>query len=41
MDEVRESYKTFKTDVESFNSIREDIYTNVITDNMYYQNFKR
>ena len=40
MDEVRESYKTFKTDVESFNSIREDIYTNVITDNMYYQTLK-
>ena len=40
MDEVRESYKTFKTDVERFNSIREDIYTNVITDNMYYQTLK-
>lgn len=40
MDEVRESYKTFKTDVGSFNSIREDIYTNVITDNMYYQTLK-
>ena len=40
MDEVRESYKTFKTDIESFNSIREDIYTNVITDNMYYQTLK-
>lgn len=40
MEEVRESYKTFKTDVESFNSIREDIYTNVITDNMYYQTLK-
>ena len=40
MDEVREFYKTFKTDIESFNSIREDIYTNVITDNMYYQTLK-
>ena len=40
MDDVREDYMTFKTDVESFNSIREDIYTNIITDDMYYQTLK-
>ena len=37
METVRDSYEAFKTDVESFNSIRDNIYNSVITDNMYYQ----
>ena len=40
MEAVRDSYEAFKTDVESFNSIRDNIYTNVITDDMYYQTLK-
>ena len=40
MDEVRASYEVFKTDVESFNRIREDIYTNIIVSDMYYQTLK-
>ena len=40
MDEVVNAYEVFKTDVESFNSIRDDIYTNIITDNLYYQTLK-
>ena len=40
METVRDSYDTFKTDVEAFNSIRDDIYTNVFTDDMYYQTLK-
>ncbi len=40
MEAVRDSYETFKTDVESFNSIRDNIYNSVITDNMYYQTLK-
>ncbi len=40
MDEVVNTYEVFKTDVESFNSIRDDIYTNIITDNLYYQTLK-
>ena len=40
MEAVRDSYETFKTDVEAFNSIRDDIYTNVFTDDMYYQTLK-
>ena len=40
METVRDSYETFKTDVDSFNSIRDDIYTNVFTDDMYYQTLK-
>lgn len=40
MEAVRDSYESFKTDVDSFNSIRDDIYTNVFTDDMYYQTLK-
>ena len=40
MEAVRDSYEAFKTDVESFNSIRDNIYTNVFTDDMYYQTLK-
>ena len=40
METVRDSYDSFKTDVEAFNSIRDDIYTNVFTDDMYYQTLK-
>lgn len=40
MEAVRDSYEAFKTDVDSFNSIRDDIYTNVFTDDMYYQTLK-
>ena len=40
MEAVRDSYEAFKTDVESFNSIRDNIYNSVITDNMYYQTLK-
>lgn len=40
METVRDSYEAFKTDVESFNSIRDNIYNSVITDNMYYQTLK-
>ena len=40
MEAVRDSYETFKTNVESFNSIRDNIYTNVFTDDMYYQTLK-
>lgn len=40
MEAVRDSYEAFKTNVESFNSIRDDIYTNVFTDDMYYQTLK-
>lgn len=40
METVRDSYESFKTDVDSFNSIRDDIYTNVFTDDMYYQTLK-
>ena len=40
MEAVRDSYETFKTDVEAFNSIRDDIYTKVFTDDMYYQTLK-
>ena len=40
MDEVVNAYEVFKTDVESFNSIRDDIYTNIVTDNLYYQTLK-
>ena len=40
METVRDSYEAFKTNVESFNSIRDDIYTNVFTDDMYYQTLK-
>ena len=40
METVRDSYESFKTDVEAFNSIRDDIYTNVFTDDMYYQTLK-
>lgn len=40
METVRDSYEAFKTDVESFNSIRDNIYNGVITDNMYYQTLK-
>ena len=40
METVRDSYEAFKTDVESFNSIRDNIYTNVFTDDMYYQTLK-
>ena len=39
MDEVRESYKVFKTDVDDVNSIRDDIYNEVMQD-MYYQMLK-
>ena len=39
MDEVRESYKVFKTDVDAFNSIRDNIYNEVMQD-MYYQMLK-
>ena len=39
MDEVRASYKTFKTDVDAFNSIRDNIYNEVMQD-MYYQMLK-
>ena len=39
MEVVRDSYETFKTDVESFNSIRDNIYDNVMKD-MYYQTLK-
>ena len=40
METVRDSYESFKTDVEAFNSIRDNIYTNVFTDDMYYQTLK-
>ena len=40
MEAVRDSYEAFKTDVESFNNIRDNIYNSVITDNMYYQTLK-
>ena len=40
MEAVRDSYESFKTDVDSFNSIRDNIYTNVFTDDMYYQTLK-
>ena len=40
MEAVRDSYEAFKTNVESFNSIRDNIYTNVFTDDMYYQTLK-
>ena len=40
MEAVRDSYESFKTDVETFNSIRDNIYTNVFTDDMYYQTLK-
>lgn len=40
MEAVRDSYESFKTDVEAFNSIRDNIYTNVFTDDMYYQTLK-
>ena len=40
METVRDSYEAFKTNVESFNSIRDNIYNSVITDNMYYQTLK-
>ena len=40
METVRDSYEVFKTNVESFNSIRDNIYTNVFTDDMYYQTLK-
>ena len=40
METVRDSYEAFKTNVESFNSIRDNIYTNVFTDDMYYQTLK-
>ena len=40
MEAVRDSYEAFKTDVESFNSIRDNIYINVFTDDMYYQTLK-
>ena len=40
METVRDSYEAFKTDVESFNSIRDNIYINVFTDDMYYQTLK-
>lgn len=40
MEMVRDSYKIFKTDVETFNDIRDDIYTNVFTEDIYYQTLK-
>ena len=40
METVRDSYEAFKTNVESFNSIRDNIYINVFTDDMYYQTLK-
>ena len=40
METVRDSYEAFKTNVESFNSVRDNIYTNVFTDDMYYQTLK-
>lgn len=40
MEMVRDSYKIFKTDVETFNGIRDDIYTNVFTEDIYYQTLK-
>ena len=40
MEMVRDSYKIFKTDVEIFNGIRDDIYTNVFTEDIYYQTLK-
>lgn len=40
MEIVCDSYETFKTDVEFFKSIRDDIYTNVIVSDMYYQTLK-
>ena len=40
MEAVRDSYESFKTNVESFNSIRDNIYINVFTDDMYYQTLK-
>ena len=40
MEMVRDSYKIFKTDVEAFNGIRDDIYTNVFTEDIYYQTLK-
>ncbi len=40
MDEVRDVYEVFKTDVDEFNSIRDNIYTKVIVSDMYYQTLK-
>lgn len=40
MDEVRESYQVFKSDVESFNDIRDDIYNNIFVLDIYYQTIK-
>ena len=40
MDEVRDAYEVFKADVDEFNSIRDNIYTNVIVSDMYYQTLK-
>lgn len=39
MDVVRESYEEFKTDVESFNKVRDNIYNEVMGDT-YYQTIK-
>lgn len=39
MDAVLESYDTFKSDVDSFNNIRDSIYTDVMQDT-YYQTIK-
>ena len=39
MEAVRDSYEASKTDVESFNSIRDNIYTEVMQD-MYYETLK-
>ena len=39
MDVVREYYEEFKTDVESFNKIRDNIYSEVLSDT-YYQTLK-
>ena len=39
MDVVRNSYETFKKDVESFNKIRDNIYSEVLSDT-YYQTLK-
>ena len=35
MDEVTDAYDTFKSDVDSFNSIRDNIYTEVMQDTYY------
>ena len=40
MEEVRSSYKTFRSDVSSFNSIRDNIYTEIMEKDIYYQTLK-